>query len=267
MEVRMKMEIRVIGTSVLAVGLLAGTVLAGGPDKGGKEGKARERCGKPELCKDKGGKDGSAERQEFQQAQQERMKAFMAEQRASWQGVMQSVKSEEDPYKVLALLRVQRVAQREKAVAFHEAQWDRQMQFTGAMLEKKGVEQEHREQVLKKMVAEHETRKTEADARYAKSLKALDDLAAKENLTKEEVRAALRGSMEGKRERKGADGVEQKRERKGADGVEQKRERKGADGVEQKRERKGKDGVEQKRERKGKDGVEEKPVIKAAPDA
>lgn len=248
----MKVEFRTVGTGLLVMGLLAGVAIAEhGP---GKERGQRE---KPEIGKNKDGATGSPEYMEFRKAQQDRVKEFYDAQRASRQEVMQSVRNEADAHKALALVRTHAVAQQEKISSFHGAQWDREIQFRNGMLEKNNVDPEHREKIIKEMVARNETRKADATARYESILKKLDDLAVKADLTKEDIRS-LQHKAEGQKGEcvKKGQVMESKRERKECKPcVEPKRERK---------ERK--EGV--KRERK--EGKGQKPAegaVQSAPDA
>ncbi len=182
----MKTELRMIGTGLLAAGLLVGSVLAEGLAAG------QEQPAKPAMCKGKDRKGADGERSAFQEQQKARMKAHFESQRAAGKAVMEAVKTEEDAHKALAMLRGHRVAARVANEAFFEEQWERRMTDVGQRFEAKNVPMEKREELLKKMVAERGTRKAESDARYTAMLAALDELAAKADLTKDDIRAVLK---------------------------------------------------------------------------
>lgn len=182
----MKTELRMIGTGLLAAGLLAGSALAERLAAG------QEQPAKPAMCKGKDRKGADGERSAFQEQQKERMKAHFESQRAAGKTVMEAVKKEEDAHKALAMIREHRVAARAANEAFFEEQWERRMTEVGQRFEAKNVPMEKREELLKKMVAERGTRKAESDARYTAMLAALDELAAKADLTKDDIRAVLK---------------------------------------------------------------------------
>ncbi len=223
------MKMRIVGTGVLAFGLLAGTVMAEHPAKEpGKKDRQeprREKAEKPERA----GKAGGEERQAFQAQQQERTRAHFKAQRESGQALMQSVMREEDAQKALGMIREHRQAQREKSKAFHDQQWEQQMQFTAGQREKQGVAPERRAEMLKKMTAAHASRQAEADSRYTALMGTLDALAAKPDLTKEDIRHALRDTHgKTRQDRPGVEKETRRREGKDGDGgaVEKPRERK-----------------------------------------
>ena len=188
----MKTELRMLGTGLLAAGLLAGSVLAEEKVAG------QEPAGKPSMCKGKDQGGAAGERNAAREEQKERAKAFWESQRDAGKTVMEAVKKEEDAHKALAMLREHHVASRAAAEAFFQEQWERRMTEVGQRFDARNVPMEKREELLKKMVAERGTRKAESDARYTAMLAALDELAAKADLTKDDIRAVLKKERPGR---------------------------------------------------------------------
>lgn len=201
---------------VLAVVLLAGQVVTVFAEEQGKETRKRER---PAECK-KGGESDAACKQRG-----EEMKARMEANRE----FMKTVMAEEDAHKALAMLREHMVSGHAERVAFHEKKMDERMTEVGQKLEKENVPQEKREEILKEMIAKMEERKAEGNARYEEMLAKMDALAAKEDLTKEDIRSAMR-ECRPERDGKGREGMEKRREHKEGEKGTHERKRKGGEG-------------------------------------
>ncbi len=213
----MKAGLRIGGTGVLAIGLLAGQAMVAFAE-GQAEGKAERKQQRAEAC-DKAGKEGkegkggcSADREQIREQMKQRMEKHQQARRAT----MEAMAKEEDPYKALAIFREHAVAQHGERVAMHEEMMEKQLSSAGERFEKNNVPMEKREEILKKMIEGMEKRKAMGEAHYTEMLATLDALAAKEGLTKEDVRNAIkeaRPDRPGKRD--GEEGKPGKHHRKG----------------------------------------------------
>ena len=208
----MKAGLRIGGTGVLAIGLLAGHAMVSFAE-GQEEGKAERKLQRAEACDkvDKDGKRGkegcSAEREQ----EREQMKQRMEKHQQARRQAMETMAKEEDPYRALAIWRDYEVAQHGERAAMHEAMVEKRLSEAGERFEKNNVPVEKREEILKNMIAGMEKRKAMGEAHYTEMLAKLDALAAKEGLTKEDVREAVK---ERRKDRPGMRGGEEGKQKK-----------------------------------------------------
>lgn len=187
--------------AMLALGvMIAGSAMAkgdgGGNKRGGKSG-GKERG---PNCDELVGKDfpGQEERKEFHKAQREKIKAFHETRKESMKSARDAAKNEEDPYKVVATAKANHEKAHTEAVTFFSGIQTEGTAFMESMFSKYDVPAEKQAEILEKAKAHQTERKEMHQKHHEKVMGTLDTLAAKEDLTKKDIRKALKSVNKGR---------------------------------------------------------------------
>jgi hypothetical protein len=208
---------KIIRTTVccLAIGALAAgsTFAREKPDR--KDG---DKC----QCKNKnrgGDREAPAwheETKEFRVAQREKIKAHMEEQLEANKAVREEAWAIEDPYEVVAALKSNRISSHEANQNFFEGIHQEHVAFMESMFSKYEVPAEKQEKIKEKMEAHVGKGQEKHAEHYEAVIAALDGLASKSDLTKEQIREAMkdlhpkRGGKHGKHGKHGNRGKDNK---------------------------------------------------------
>jgi len=198
MKTLTKTSVKTVAMLTLGV-MVAGSAIAKGGD--GNKGDKKQRGGdKGPKCGEFAGKDmpGKEEHKEFREAQHEKIKAFHKERQEKMKAAKEAAKNEEDPYKVVASVKANHEKSHAEAVTFFGGIQAEGSAFMESMFTKYDVPAEKQAEIRKKAESRQKQRKEMHQKQHKKLVKTLDELAAKEGLTKDDVRNALKKAHKGR---------------------------------------------------------------------
>jgi hypothetical protein len=232
-----KMQVGMKSALVVGLGLMiAGSAIAGhgeGRKRGGQgkgKGQAQEECGKQKCkgdkecgqkkgghkkCKGEGkrghGKENcpwASERDEFRKGQQAKVKAFMSKRREVMKASKETAKNEDDPQKIIAMIKANHAKAEAEAKEFFGGMEKERDEFMTSMFSKYEVSKEEQAKIREHASAKRDKMKKMHAERSKKVAEALDKLAAKDDLTKEDIRNTMR-KMHGSKRGHGEKGHKQ----------------------------------------------------------
>jgi hypothetical protein len=204
---------RIRAASLLALGILiTGTALAATEGEGRQK---RERSGRDEERGEQ--HPWREEAQAFHKAQREKIRTYMEAQHEAGKEFRETVRDVEDPYEAVKMIKAHRVERHKKNTKFYGGIHSDTLEFLKAMFAKYDVSEEKQNEILAKVEGHHSDRVAEHEERYAKVIDVLDSLAVKKDLTKENIRDAMK-ELHGDRPRRGRDGCEGRGKGKGDKG-------------------------------------------------
>jgi hypothetical protein len=179
----------------------------------------REGSGKRHGQGADGGKGGSGgqgqeERTAFHKAQHEKVKAFRESQHEKRKSAHEAARGEEDPYTVVAELQANQEKHNAEAVGFGEQMHSEALAFLDSMVSKYEMPAEKQAEVKTHIDARYSDRKGRHAERYEKIKSALSTLAAKEDLTKKDIKDTMQ-SLHRSGGKKGGERKEGKGEKRG----------------------------------------------------
>ncbi len=176
-------------TVVLALAtVIAGSALAASETEGQERKGRRDRDERREREEHPWREEG----REFREAQHEKVKAHMKAQHEAGKAFREAVHEEEDAYKAVSMLKAQRTTMHEENTAFFAGIHDENIAFLESMFAKYEVPEAKQTEIMEKIEGHVAERRADHEERYEKVVAVLDKLAAKEDLTKEDIRNAMK---------------------------------------------------------------------------
>ena len=203
---------------LMSLGMSLLLVSSDGLAKGQGEGKrgrrgGRERPGREGKAGEQG--PGHEDRVAFHKAQREKIQAHRKSLREASESMRKEIRAEEDAYKAVAMLKESRVKCNGERIAFSEGIDVEASAFMEASFSKYEVPEADQAKIRDRAAKRTAERKAMHEKRYASSIAALDALSAKEDLKKEDIKAALEGKHRGHGE---GGGKHRRGRRKGKEG-------------------------------------------------
>ncbi len=128
----------------------------------------------------------------FREAQREKIKAHMEAQRNGGEEFREAVREEEDPHQAVAMVKSQRTKRNEENTTFFQGIHDENVAFLESMFAEHEVPEEKQTEIMEKLEGRTAKRRDKHEERYEKAIDVLDELAAKEDLTKKDIRDAMK---------------------------------------------------------------------------
>ena len=184
-------SIRTAALLVLGI-LMAGSAIAASEcekkEKPDRRGDREERGGRGDREDHPWREEGRA----FREKQREKIKSHMEAQREAGEAQREAVHEEEDPYKAVKMIKSYRTKTHKKNVKFFEGVHSETLAFLESMFAKYEVPEEKQTKILEEIEGRQAARRAEHEERFDKFIAVLDKLAAKEGLTKEDIRDAMK---------------------------------------------------------------------------
>jgi hypothetical protein len=151
--------------------------------------------GRGQECRHRKQREKPAWRQEaaaFRKAQREEAKAHFKAQREERKAAREARKAEEDPYAIVANIKQLRVQANKENTAFFEGMHNERIAFLEKMFAKYEVPQDKQSKITEQMTENAAEKKAKHEEQYKNVIEALDRLAAKSDLTKDDIRKAMK---------------------------------------------------------------------------
>jgi hypothetical protein len=134
----------------------------------------------------------AAERAEFGKAQHEKISKFRESHREKMKAAREAGAKEEDPHKIVAMMKANHTEFGSEAKEFFGGIQSENEEFMNSMFAKYKVPEEEQSGIRDHIASRRDRMRKKHEARYNKIGRTIDELAAKDDLTKEDIKNAMR---------------------------------------------------------------------------
>jgi hypothetical protein len=149
------------------------------------------------------GQPGHEERVAFRKAQHEKGRTFYKAQREKVEAAREAARAEEDPYAVVAALKAGHEKNLAEMTAFSDESHAEALAFFESMVSKYEIPEDKQTQIKASIEERYSNHKARQDERHGKVSSLLATLAAKDGLTKKDIKEAMKSLRKGGQQKSG----------------------------------------------------------------